>query len=518
MVRELSEKEEHPNSESQKKISEIKDFYQSILDGIMSGVWVTNDEDIIFYTNNGMEKIAGIPAEKIIGARVLLDFPESTLKLFRPHYLKAKKSLKPVYYDDVPIVTPVGRQSYQSGWLIPRIIEGNYGGMICTVEDTTDRKTAEFRLKTYQTNLEELVHQRSTKLKKVNKQLYYEVKEHKKTYSELTQILNSSIPICVIDKNHEIIRINDTYANFFRTHTENVIGKKCYEIMHYDNCHTPICTLKQILNGAIIVESEKIKKFNDNDEIYYLARSTPYKDSEGNVIGMVETYTDITQRIRIENAIIESEEKYRLITETAHDLIRVVNERFKIEYINEPAHQKLLGYNKDEFIKKMRPKILHPDEIKAGIKFLRQIKKDGEAVREGRFRHKNGHWIWFEVKGRKFLDKDGNEKMLFISRDISERKKYEKMLKEFIVIASHQLRTPVSALVQSLDNLKKYDTQLDEETKVKLVDIISRNVSRLSKLVEVLLDFSEIDDKTILSSKIHKALKKEEEEFHNEIN
>ena len=304
----MNEKKEHPNSESHKRISEIRDFYQGILDGIMNGVWVTNDEDIIFYTNKGMEKIAGIPAEKIIGAKVLIDFPESTLKFFRPHYLKAKNTLKPVYYDDVPIVTPGGRQSYQSGWLIPRIIEGNYVGIICTVEDITERKMAEFRLETYQKNLEDIVHQRSTKLKEVNKQFSNEIKEHKKTYSELTQILNASIPICVIDKNHEIIRINDTYTNFFRTQTENVIGKKCYEIMHYDNCHTPRCTLKQILNGAILVESEKRKKLSDNDEIYYLARATPYQDSDGKVIGMVETYTDITQRIKIENAVIESEE------------------------------------------------------------------------------------------------------------------------------------------------------------------------------------------------------------------
>ena len=504
-------KEVDLNSNSQKKIIEIKDFYQSILDGILNGVWVTNEKDIIFYTNKGMEKIAGVPADQIIGARVLIDFPESTLKFFQPHYLKAKNTLKPVYYDDVPVITPVGRQSYQSGWLIPRIIEGNYAGIICTVEDITKRKMAEFRLDSYQKNLEELVHQRATKLKEVNKQLYDKIKEHKKTYSDLTQILNASIPICVIDKNHEIIRINDTYANFFRTHNENVIGKKCYEIMHYDNCHTPRCTLKQILNGAFIVESEKRKKFNDNDEIYYLARATPYKESEGKVIGMVEAYTDITQRIRIENAVIESEEKYRLITEIANDLIRVVNERFKIEYINEPAHMKLLGYTKDEFFKKMRPKIIHPDEIKAGIKFLRKIMKEGEAVREGRFRHKDGHWLWFEVKGKRFIDKDGNKKMLFISRDISERKKYEKMLKKFIIAASHQLRTPVSALVQSLANLRKYGTQLDEDTKVKLIDVISRNVSRLSELVEVLLDFSEIDDKSILSSKIHIALNKEKE-------
>jgi PAS domain S-box-containing protein len=357
-------------------------------------------------------------------------------------------------------------------------------------------------------NLEELVQERTSELEIVNKQLIDEIKEHQNTYSELTQILNASIPICVINKEHEIIRINDTYAYFFHTEMENVIGKKCYDIMKYDNCHTPRCTLKRILNGTLMVEYEKRKKFDDGHEIFYLVRATPYRDPDGNIIGIVETYTDITERIRIEQAIIESEERYRLITETAHDLIRVVNNKFKIEYLNEGAHLKTLGYIKDEFIKKVKTKILHPDEIKEGIKFWKQIMKEGEAVREGRFRHKDGHWLWFEIKGKKFIGKDGNEKMLFIARDISERKNYENMLEEFVTKASHQLRTPVSALVQSLNNLNKYNSELNVETKEKLIDVISRNVSRLSELVEDLLNFSEIEDKKRVSPFVDEFMKR----------
>ena len=156
----------------------------------------------------------------------------------------------------------------------------------------------------------------------------------------------------------------------------------------------------------------------------------------------------------------------------------------------------------------MRTKILHPDEIKSGIKFFRDIIKEGDAVREERFRHKEGHWIWFEVKGKRFIDRDGNRKMLFISRDISERKKYEKMLKEFIITASHQLRTPVSALVQSLNNLKKYNDKLNEETREKLIEVISRNVLSLSELIENILKFSEINVINVESPHLNKLLKR----------
>ena len=68
-----------------------------------------------------------------------------------------------------------------------------------------------------QKKLEELVHERTSELESVNKQLMKEIKEHQHTYSELNQILNTSFPICVINKEHEFILINDAYASFFHT-------------------------------------------------------------------------------------------------------------------------------------------------------------------------------------------------------------------------------------------------------------------------------------------------------------
>ena len=113
----------------------------------MNGVWVTNEDDVIVYTNKGMEKISGISSDHIIGAQVLKDFPESTLKFFKPIYLRAKEELTPFFYDTIPVITPAGRQSYQSGWLIPRIKDGSFDGMICTIDDITERRKVETKLK-----------------------------------------------------------------------------------------------------------------------------------------------------------------------------------------------------------------------------------------------------------------------------------------------------------------------------------------------------------------------------------
>ena len=141
-ARDVTERREMEN-----EIRRLKDFYESILESIVTGVWVTGKDDVIHYANAGMAAIAGIPADQVCGARVLEDFPESTLEFFRPHYLRAKETLEPVQYEAIAVVTPAGRTSFQSGWLLPLTSDGNYDGMICTVEDITERQLAEDALR-----------------------------------------------------------------------------------------------------------------------------------------------------------------------------------------------------------------------------------------------------------------------------------------------------------------------------------------------------------------------------------
>ncbi|KKM91544.1 hypothetical protein LCGC14_1227520, partial [marine sediment metagenome] len=152
----MTDPENIKHNDDQKSL-DLNIFHESIASGIMKGLWTTNKNDVIQYTNKGMEKIAGISSDKIIGTPVLKDFPKSTLKYFRPYYLKAKRNLRPILYDSIPVLTQAGRKSYQSGWLIPKIKDGSFDGMICTVDDITERKRIEKKLKKSEYKLKERV-------------------------------------------------------------------------------------------------------------------------------------------------------------------------------------------------------------------------------------------------------------------------------------------------------------------------------------------------------------------------
>jgi PAS domain S-box-containing protein len=121
-----------------------------------------------------------------------------------------------------------------------------------------------------------------------------------------------------------------------------------------------------------------------------------------------------------------SEEKYKLITENANDLIAVLNKKFEHEYINEKTYQKILGYSNEDMLGKTRHDIIHPADTKKAFKVLRDGFKKGEGAGELRLRHKNGKYIWIETKGRTFKGSDGLLKAITVSRNITDRKKAEK--------------------------------------------------------------------------------------------
>jgi PAS domain S-box-containing protein len=120
------------------KLKESKEFYESVLEGIVNGVWVTDKNDVIVYANKGMGAIEGLEPSQIIGVQILNNFQE----VFKSYYLKAKISLQPFYYSAVPFVTKAG-SNYLSGWLIPRTRDRRFNGMICTIESIPKHTQAE---------------------------------------------------------------------------------------------------------------------------------------------------------------------------------------------------------------------------------------------------------------------------------------------------------------------------------------------------------------------------------------
>ncbi|MFX1500246.1 MAG: ATP-binding protein [Promethearchaeota archaeon] len=180
-----------------------------------------------------------------------------------------------------------------------------------------------------------------------------------------------------------------------------------------------------------------------------------------------------------------------LITENAEDLITIYGVNFDMEFINEKAHFKLLGYLKEDLIGKKRKEFIHPNDFEKSMEMRENLIQNGEEVGELRFKKKNGQYIWFETRSVNFIDNENEKKYLSISRDITEKieaekilEKENKMLKEldelkddFIIRATHDLKTPLTYMLGNSNII--YD----------IIKEFNENISHLSEKEKRCLHF-----------------------------
>ena len=124
------------NKKMSDNLMQKKNFFEQVVENLQSGVFVTNRNDTILFVNQFMSVLEGTSVEHIIGINVLCaknDLPDADVSHFAVHYSKAKKTLKPIFFKNIPVTIEGMKLVPQTGWIIPRLKEGNYDGMICTV-------------------------------------------------------------------------------------------------------------------------------------------------------------------------------------------------------------------------------------------------------------------------------------------------------------------------------------------------------------------------------------------------
>jgi len=153
----------------------------------------------------------------------------------------------------------------------------------------------------------------------------------RRAHSDLNQVLNATVPLCVIDRNYALQWCNDSFCSFFHKEEEELLGKECRLICPEDLGNAPECPLEQILQGKQRHEFEVDNTLPDGTRVSYIVSATPYRDPEGNVLGIVSSLTDITERKRLEMRLQQAgkmETIGQLVGGIAHDfnnMLTVIN-------------------------------------------------------------------------------------------------------------------------------------------------------------------------------------------------
>ncbi len=133
--------------------------------------------------------------------------------------------------------------------------------------------------------------------------------------TELEQIFDTSADAMrVVDRNFNIIRVNETFATLSGMTKEEVIGRRCYQVFWGSLCHTKDCPLSRILGGEDHVECDSEKVRSDGVKIPCIVSATPFRGVDGQLIGIVEDFKDISERKETEQALVQSHERLRDLT------------------------------------------------------------------------------------------------------------------------------------------------------------------------------------------------------------
>lgn len=218
------------------------------------------------------------------------------------------------------------------------------------------------------------------------------------------------------------------------------------------------------------------------------------------VVGSIE---DITDRKKVWEELVKSEEKYRILAETSADGVFTTDPLGRLTYVN-PSFEKLCGRRKSQILATPFRNYLLEDSVYFFQQIFIDVRKKNDKIEnvELELVSGNGDIIPIEVNIAPLTKQTEFGGVVCTVRDITQRreiedelKKNERLKTEFMNIAAHELRSPVTPIKGYLD-LIIHDNESNEKIR-NWAKISLRNAERLLKLVNDILDVARLDSDTM---------------------
>jgi PAS domain S-box-containing protein len=312
--------------------------------------------------------------------------------------------------------------------------------------------------------------------------------------------------VFIQDKEHRVIKMNDAMVKTLNLDPEKVIGQRCFAFLHQTDGPWPNCPMEKTLAD----QEPHTEEVNDPGlGVSLLVTTSPIFDERRRLIGAVHISKDITDRKKAENELKEysrmleemnlDSEKFKLGVENAPDSIVITDPSFKIVYANKAAGE-ITGYEPEGLLGKNFS--LYGNDLPQPVeKDSRQITKAYDVLKLEKYF--SGEVINIRKNKEKYIADlhispifNSRQEIIFymaVERDITKLKEIDRAKTDFVSLASHQLRTPLSSISLSSELLLRGIAGQVDENQKKYLEEIYVSTQNMSELISVLLNISRLE-------------------------
>ncbi|MEM7593967.1 MAG: PAS domain S-box protein, partial [Cyanobacteria bacterium P01_A01_bin.83] len=463
----LLEAEIAERKQKEAALRENQQRLEGILDNADEAIISINEQYQVQIFNQGAENIFGYQADQIIGQPLDILLPEAFRQIHRRHIQQFSQSGEQARRMAQRSNEVFGRR--KNGEQFPA--EASVAkletreGILFTVmlKDITERQQTQEKLLISQKLLA-----KAEKIAKIGSWEYNMTTQQLTWSDELFEILGfdrSSVPDC------DVI--------FKRIHPEDrLLVKKTLRLGHVEGKPWQ-------LNYRWLGEDGTLK--------YLESRGEPTLDPQHRVLKIWGTVMDISQRIEAEKSLQRSEQQLQLITDALPILIAYIDKQQHYLY-NNRTYETWFGKPRSSLVGKPIKEVVGQANYQKMLPYIKMALRGKAVTFENQPITENGSSFWVSATYIPDFDSDGEVKGFFSMMDnITDRKVIEQIKSEFVSIASHEMRTPLTSIHGVIKLLCAGRLGELSASGQNMAQMALRNSDRLIRLVNDILDLERME-------------------------